>query len=150
MIPVLDLQQLTKTLVGVAHTTICNLSMWLTTSLNTTKPANLQKTIGGVNQQENPMLSLKIAKDVTSRIMALFIISSLTIITGSSIINSMPVSEVQIPLWYSAALGGFHAVADVLVKLAKASLDGKLDASEVDEAFGVKRDSATETEVEEG
>ena len=56
----------------------------------------------------------------------------------------MPVSEVQIPLWYSAALGGFHAVADVLVKLAKASLDGKLDASEVDEAFGVKRDEPTE------
>jgi len=96
------------------------------------------------------MLTLKIAKDVTSRIMALFIISSLTIITGSSIINSMPVSEVQIPLWYSAALGGFHAIADVLVKLAKASLDGKLEAHEVDEAFGVKRDPATETEVEEG
>jgi hypothetical protein len=90
------------------------------------------------------MLSLKIAKDVASRILALFIISSLTIITGSSIINSMPVSEVQIPLWYSAALGGFHAIADVLVKLAKSSLDGKLEAHEVDAAFGVNRDQTTQ------
>ncbi len=86
------------------------------------------------------MMSLKIAKDVAGRIVALFIMSSLTIITGSSIINSMPGQEVQIPLWYSAALGGFHAIADVLVNLAKASLDGKLEAHEVDAAFGVKRD----------
>lgn len=86
------------------------------------------------------MLSLKIAKDVSARIVALFIMSSLTIITGSSIINSVG-TDVQIPLWYSAALGGFHAIADVLVNLAKASLDGKLEAHEVDAAFGVKRDT---------
>lgn len=86
------------------------------------------------------MISAKIAKDVASRIVALFIMSSLTIITGSSIINSVG-GSVQIPLWYSAALGGFHAVADVLVALAKASLDGKLEAHEVDAAFGIKRDS---------
>lgn len=86
------------------------------------------------------MLSLKIAKDVAARIVALFIMSSLTIITGSSIINSVG-TDVQIPLWYSAALGGFHAIADVLVNLAKASLDGKLEAHEVDAAFGVKRDT---------
>jgi hypothetical protein len=42
------------------------------------------------------MLSLKIAKDVASRIVALFIMSSLTIITGSSIINSVG-TDVQIP-----------------------------------------------------
>jgi hypothetical protein len=89
------------------------------------------------------MLSLKIAKDVASRIVALFIMSSLTIITGSSIINSVG-TDVQIPLWYSAALGGFHAIADVLVNLAKASLDGRLEAHEVDAAFGVKRDSQPE------
>lgn len=89
------------------------------------------------------MLSAKIAKDVASRVLALFIMSSLTIITGSSIINSVG-GEVQIPLWYSAALGGFHAVADVLVALAKASLDGKLEAHEVDAAFGVKRDPEAE------
>jgi hypothetical protein len=88
------------------------------------------------------MLSLKIAKDVASRIVALFIMSSLTIITGSSIINSVS-TGVSIPLWYSAALGGFHAISDVLVNLAKASLDGKLEAHEVDAAFGVKRDSET-------
>ena len=87
------------------------------------------------------MLSLKIAKDVSARIVALFIMSSLTIITGSSIINSVG-TDVQIPLWYSAALGGFHAIADVLVNLAKASLDGKLEAHEVDAAFGVKRDTS--------
>jgi hypothetical protein len=82
------------------------------------------------------MLSLKISKDVASRVVALFIMSSLAIITGSSILNTVT-ADVQIPLWYSAALGGFHAVADVLVNLAKASLDGKLEAHEVDEAFGV-------------
>jgi hypothetical protein len=85
------------------------------------------------------MLSPKIAKDVASRIVALFVMSSFSIITGSSIINTMT-TDVQIPLWYSAALGGFHAVADVLVNLAKASLDGKLESHEVDSAFGVKRD----------
>jgi hypothetical protein len=89
------------------------------------------------------MFTPKIAKDVASRVMALFIMSSLTIISGSSIINSVG-GSVQIPLWYSAALGGFHAVADVLVALAKASLDGKLEAHEVDAAFGIKRDAETE------
>ena len=89
------------------------------------------------------MLSLKIAKDVAGRIIALFIMSSLTIITGSSIINSVG-TGVSIPLWYSAALGGFHAIADVLVNLAKSSLDGKLEAHEVDAAFGVKRDQPTQ------
>ena len=89
------------------------------------------------------MFTPKIAKDVASRVMALFIMSSLTIISGSSIINSVG-GSVQIPLWYSAALGGFHAVADVLVALAKASLDGKLEADEVDAAFGIKRDAETE------
>jgi hypothetical protein len=88
------------------------------------------------------MLSLKIAKDVAGRIVALFIMSSLTIITGSSIINTVG-TGVAIPLWYSAALGGFHAIAGVILNLAKSSLDGKLDAVEVDAAFGVKRDSDT-------
>lgn len=83
------------------------------------------------------MVSVKIAKDVLGRVFALFIMSSLAIITGSSILNGI-VTDVQIPLWYSAALGGFHAVADVLVKLAKASLDGKLETHEVDAVFNVK------------
>lgn len=83
------------------------------------------------------MMSLKVMKDVAGRMVALFLVSSLGIITGSSVINAVN-PEQSMPLWYAAALAGFTAVANVLTKLAQASLDGKLTAEEVDEAFGVK------------
>lgn len=83
------------------------------------------------------MMSLKVMKDVAGRMVALFLVSSLGIITGSSVINAIN-PEQTMPLWYAAALAGFTAVANVLTKLAQASLDGKLTAEEVDEAFGVK------------
>jgi hypothetical protein len=86
------------------------------------------------------MLSVKVAKDILGRMIALFLVSSLGIITGSSVINAIN-PEQSMPLWYSAALAGFTAVASVLTKLAQASLDGRLTAEEVDEAFGVKSET---------
>jgi len=71
------------------------------------------------------------AKNILSRIVALFLSSALAIITGSAIIGG-------IPLWKSAALAGFTAVASVVEKLAKASVDGTLTKAEIDEAFGGK------------
>lgn len=90
------------------------------------------------------MMSIKILKDVIGRMVALFLVSSLGIITGSSVINAIN-PEQSMPLWYAAALAGFTAVANVITKLAQASLDGALTADEVDEAFGVK--SATREAV---
>jgi len=86
------------------------------------------------------MMSLKVAKDVLGRMIALFLVSSLGIITGSSVINAINPDQ-SMPLWYAAALAGFTAVANVITKLAQASLDGALTADEVDEAFGVKSET---------
>lgn len=86
------------------------------------------------------MMSVKVAKDVLGRMIALFLVSSLGIITGSSVINAIN-PEQSMPLWYAAALAGFTAVANVITKLAQASLDGALTQDEVDEAFGVKSDT---------
>ena len=57
-------------------------------------------------------------KNIGSRIGALFVSSALGIITGSAIIAP------ELEVWKSAALAGFVAVAGVVEKLAKASLDG--------------------------
>lgn len=85
-------------------------------------------------------MSVKVAKDVLGRMIALFLVSSLGIITGSSVINAINPDQ-SMPLWYAAALAGFTAVANVITKLAQASLDGALTQDEVDEAFGVKSDT---------
>ena len=77
-------------------------------------------------------------QEVAQRIVALFLSSALAIITGSTIIGGIPV-------WKSAALAGFTAVAKVVESLAKASIDGKLTMSEIDAAFGgdvVKKSAA--------
>lgn len=86
------------------------------------------------------MMSVKVLKDVLGRMIALFLVSSLGIITGSSVINAINPDQ-SMPLWYAAALAGFTAVANVITKLAQASLDGSLTQEEVDEAFGVKSDT---------
>jgi hypothetical protein len=83
------------------------------------------------------MFTPQIAKEVLGRIVALFITSSLGIITGSAVINAT--TDVQTPIWVAAALAGFASVSDVVSKLAKASLDGKLDKQEIDQAFGIDR-----------
>lgn len=86
------------------------------------------------------MMSLKVAKDIAGRIVALFLVSSLGIITGSSVINAIN-PEQSMPLWYAAALAGFTAIADVVSKLARLSLDGTLSQQDVDVAFGVKAET---------
>jgi hypothetical protein len=68
-------------------------------------------------------------KNIGGRITALFISSALGIITGSAIIAP------ELEVWKSAALAGFVAVAGVVEKLAKASIDGKLTMAEIDDAF---------------
>jgi hypothetical protein len=68
-------------------------------------------------------------KDISGRIIALFLSSALGIITGSAIIGGIPV-------WKSAALAGFTAVAGVAEKLAKASVDGNLTKQDISDAFG--------------
>ena len=59
-----------------------------------------------------------------------------SIITGSSIINS--VTDTDITIIQSAALAGFASVAQVAERLARSSLDGKLTAAEINEAFAGK------------
>lgn len=86
------------------------------------------------------MMSLKIAKDVVGRIVALFLVSSLGIITGSSVINAIN-PEQTMPLWYAAALAGFTACADVISKMARLALDGSITKEDVDTAFGVKAET---------
>jgi len=72
---------------------------------------------------------MKKIQDLAQRIMALFLSSALAIITGSALIGGIPV-------WKSAALAGFTAIAKVVESLAKASIDGTLTKSEIDNAFG--------------
>jgi hypothetical protein len=76
------------------------------------------------------------AGQIMQRIVALFMTSALGIITGSSIINS--VTDTDITIIQSAALAGFASVAQVAERLARSSLDGKLTAAEINEAFAGK------------
>lgn len=72
---------------------------------------------------------MRTAQEIGQRIIALFLSSALAIITGSALIGGIPV-------WKSAALAGFTAVAKVVESLAKASVDGKLTKAEINSAFG--------------
>lgn len=71
---------------------------------------------------------MKKTKEITQRIIALFLANALAIITGSAIIGGIPV-------WKAGALAGFTAVAHVVEKLARASVDGTLTLDEISEAF---------------
>jgi hypothetical protein len=68
-------------------------------------------------------------KDIAGRIVAVFLTSALGIIGGSSILGGIPV-------WKAAVLAGIAASAQVIERLARASLDGKLTKEEINEAFG--------------
>lgn len=74
---------------------------------------------------------------IAQRIAAVFMVSALPIIGGSSIVGGIPV-------WKAALLAGFTACTDVFIKLAKSSLDGELTMEEINEAFlgpnAVKKD----------
>lgn len=78
-------------------------------------------------------MNFKIAQDVIVRIVALFLVSALGIITGAAIVAP------ELEVYKSAILAGFSAIAGVAQKLAQSAIDGKLTAAEIDEAFGVKR-----------
>jgi hypothetical protein len=75
-------------------------------------------------------LSKKIA-DVGQRILATFVVSALGIIGGSAIL-APDISVVQ-----AALLAGFASCAQVIERIARASLDGSLTAEEIDEAFSL-------------
>lgn len=70
------------------------------------------------------------SQEIIQRIVALFFASALGIITGSAIIAP------ELEVWKAAALAGFVAVIQVLEKIAKASVDGRLTKEEIDDAFG--------------
>ena len=72
---------------------------------------------------------MKKAQDIGQRVVSLFLANALAIITGSAIIG-------DIPVWKAAALAGFTAVAQVVERLARASVDGNLSAEEISNAFG--------------
>jgi len=71
---------------------------------------------------------MKKATDIAQRILATFLTSALGIMGGASLLGDISVAK-------SAALAGFAAVAHVVERLARASLDGKLTTVEINEAF---------------
>lgn len=72
---------------------------------------------------------LKKAQDIFGRIVAVFLTSALGIVSGAAVLAP------EMPIYKSALLAGFAAVADVVQRLAKASLDGVLTFDEINEAF---------------
>ena len=75
-------------------------------------------------------MCLKKAQDVAGRIVALFLTNALGVITGASVIAP------ELEIWKAAALAGAVSVFKVVESLARASVDGKLTADEIDAAFG--------------
>ena len=71
---------------------------------------------------------MKKAQDIFGRIVATFLTSALGIIGGASLLGDISMAK-------AAALAGFAAVAQVVERLARASLDGKLTMAEINEAF---------------
>jgi hypothetical protein len=66
--------------------------------------------------------------------MATFVASALGVIGAGSVAGS--VSGVNIPIWFSAIMGGIMAVAKVVELLSLAFLeDGKLSRDEINAAF---------------
>jgi len=76
---------------------------------------------------------MKKFQDVAGRIVAVFLSSALAIVGGSAVIAP------ELPIYKSAILAGFAAVATVVQKLAQASLDGNLTMEEINDSFGVKK-----------
>ena len=73
---------------------------------------------------------MKKVQDVAGRIVALFLTNALGVITGASVIAP------ELEIWKAAALAGAVSVFKVVESLARASVDGKLTADEIDAAFG--------------
>jgi hypothetical protein len=83
-------------------------------------------------------MNTQVLKDVATRLLALFVSSSLGIITGTGVIQAFT-DKVDIPIWFQALQAGGAAVALVVYDLSKSLSDGKLTKDEVDKAFGVDR-----------
>lgn len=86
-------------------------------------------TLHGNNVEERRS-GMKKAQDVAGRIVALFLTNALGVITGASVIAP------ELEIWKAAALAGAVSVFKVVESLARASVDGKLTADEIDAAFG--------------
>ena len=77
---------------------------------------------------------MKLFGNVILRVIATFVASALGVIGAGSVARS--VSGVQIPIWFSAIMGGIMAVAKVVELLSLAFLeDGKLTKDEINAAF---------------
>ena len=91
--------------------------------------SNGSSTLRGNNVKER-RLRMKKAQDIAGRIVALFLTNALGVITGASVIAP------ELEIWKAAALAGAVSVFKVVESLARASVDGKLTADEIDAAFG--------------
>ncbi len=68
------------------------------------------------------------------RVLATFVASALGVIGAGSVAGS--VSGLEVPIWFSAVMGGIMAVAKVVELLSLAFLeDGKLSREEINAAF---------------
>jgi hypothetical protein len=77
---------------------------------------------------------MKTFGNVLMRIMATFVASALGVVGAGSVASG--ISGVNIPVWFSAVMGGILAVAKVVELLSLAFLeDGKLSRAEIDAAF---------------
>ena len=83
-------------------------------------------------------MNMQVVKDVATRLVALFVSSSLGIITGTGVIQAFA-DKVNVPMWFQALQAGGAAVALVVYDLSKSLTDGKLTKDEIDKAFGVDR-----------
>lgn len=82
---------------------------------------------------------MKVAKEIVSRIVALFLSSALAIVGGASVLAP------ELELWKSAALSGLAAAFQVIQKLATSFYDdGKLTREEINAAFNVQTRSKKE------
>jgi len=71
---------------------------------------------------------MKTAISIVQRIISTFIVNSMAIIGGASIIGGIPVVK-------SAMLAGISACVTVIERLARSSVDGNLTSSEINAAF---------------
>jgi hypothetical protein len=77
---------------------------------------------------------MKLFGNVMLRVVATFVASALGVIGAGTVAGSM--SGIEIPIWFSAVMGGVMAVAKVVELLALAFLeDGKLSLNEINAAF---------------
>ena len=78
--------------------------------------------------------------DIAGRIVATFLTSALSIVGGSSVLNAFTTQDISVA--QSACLAGLAACAQVIERLARASLDGRLTKEEINDAFLPTKGSA--------